>query len=319
MVGRTERLPEVGLLEHLPILQSVPIEVLTASIQGFCGVVLDPALDKQIFLLLPFGREALSLGKIRVLANTARIVDDNRVLVGHLMSYEKVLPKNSQVLWLPVTQAWGDNLDLVGELAVQFQVIQIKGGKHVGRGVVPNGTLNGESAENDGGYDDGADKIDLALIVAALNHPEIFLDATCRGLQLVLAHLTQILPEEIPNHRSNTEEPIYHPIHNVVSELYGEGVPRVLYQLHEMNVNSYHNQGYRLETIKPFLAEWRNKYGIYVTHVSADGIVELMVRVDNRGRITALIKQFHIEKMGGIDGQKMQELNRWLILNSFLL
>lgn len=319
MVGRTERSqPQVELLEHLPILQSAPIEVLTAPIQGFCGIVLDPTLDKQLFLLLPVDAEVLDQGKIKVLANTARIINDKAVLVGHL-NYDKVLPKNSWALWLPVTQAWSDNLNLVADLAVQFQVIQIKGGKHVGRGAALNGILNGDSAENDGGYDLEADRIDIALIKVALDHPEIFLDATCRGLQLVLAYLTQVLPDEISNHRSNIEEPIYHSIHNVVSELYGEGAPRVLFNLQEMNVNSYHNQGYYLETVKPFLADWRNRYGIYVTHVSADGIVEMMVRLNSRGKITALIKQFHIEKMTGIDGKKMQELNRWLILNSFLL
>ncbi|HNS65737.1 MAG TPA: gamma-glutamyl-gamma-aminobutyrate hydrolase family protein, partial [Candidatus Woesebacteria bacterium] len=257
-------------------------------------------LEEQLFLLRPPSEEATNRRGIRVLADTSRIIDGERQLIGHLANYDEVLPDGAQIFELPVTRAWGNNLELVSHLARQHRVIQIRGGKHVGQSIAPLGLLDNSSAHIDGDYDDRADQIDLKLIQTALDHPEIFLDATCRGFQLVLAHLLGLLPEEVPNHRSAPGDPAtIHQITNVVKKLYGPHAPVALRTLHQFDVNSYHMQGFRLEMIEPHLDVLKEN-GFYVTHVSQeDEVVEMLFRLNKRGEVSGLLKQFHPEKMKG--------------------
>lgn len=302
MVGWSEQLTYSDLLSKVPTVESLPVPGFTRY-PSFRGIVLTPELDHQLFLLQPSSQVVVNQKEINVLADTARIIDEqadnkNRILIGHLANYYLVLPKDSRVLEMPVTQAWFNNLELVAKLAARQDAIQIRGGRHVGRSVVPTGILNSSSAHIDGDYDERADQIDLVLIKTALDHPEIFLDATCRGFQLVMAFLLNKLPEEIPNHRSAPGEPeTRHRVRNVVTELYGPYAPGALLTLQNFVVNSYHMQGFLLKAMMPYLDFLREVYGIYITHVSEDGVVELAIRIDATGEATGLLKQFHPEKM----------------------
>lgn len=299
MIGRSEHVGYKDILSGIPILESRPIEGFT-KYPDFRGTIISPDLEEQLFLLRSPSEEATNRRGIRVLADTSRIVDGERQLIGHLANYDKVLPDSAQIFELPVTRAWGNNLELVSHLARQHRLIQIRGGKHVGQSIVPLGLLDNSSAYIDGDYDDRADQIDLKLIQTALDHPEIFLDATCRGFQLVLAHLFGLLPEEVPNHRSSPGKPAtIHRITNVVKKLYGPHAPVALRTLHQFDVNSYHMQGFRLEMIEPHL-DILKENGFYVTHVSQeDEVVEMLLRLNKRGEVNGFLKQFHPEKMAG--------------------
>ena len=297
MVGRSEHLASTDLLSIIPTVEPLPIPGFTRY-PGFRGIELTPELEQQLFLLRPLNQVDGHRKGIKVLGDTARIIDGDRELIGHLANYDLVLP-DSLIAELPVTQAWFENLDLVAKLAAKQQVIQIRGGKHVGRAVVPGVLLASPSAQTDGGYDDRGDQIDVALILAALKNPNIFLDATCRGFQLVFLFFFQQPPEEISGHRAKQGDPEARQfIFNIVEELYGPNAPGALATIQNLEVNSYHHQGYRLETLYPFLDQLKRRHGIYITHVSPDGILEMAVRL-NRGRITAILKQFHPEKMVG--------------------
>ena len=298
MIGRSERASYKDILSGIPVLESRPIPGFT-KYAGFRGIEMDDVLEEARFLLRPTDNLVNNRSGIRVLADTSRIIDGERELIGHLSNYDVLLPDSAQVFELPVTRAWFENLDLVTELAAQQDVIQIRGGKHVGRAVVPGKPPKSPSAQIDGGYDDIGDQIDVALILAALKNPNIFLDATCRGFQLVFSILTQQLPEEIEGHRAKQGSPeARHFITNIAEKLYGPNIPGALTTIQHLEVNSYHHQGYRLETLYPFLDDLKRRHGIYITHVSLDGMVEMAVRL-NRGRISAILKQFHPEKMKG--------------------
>ena len=83
-------------------------------------------------------------------------------------------------------------------------------GKHLSQSVVPTSLIDCTSAQVDGGYDEIVDLIDATLLRVALLQPEIFLDVTCRGFQMVFAHLTQQLPMEIAHHRAPDGTPVVH-------------------------------------------------------------------------------------------------------------
>lgn len=299
MIRRSEHAGYKDILPGIPVLESRPIPGFTKYAE-FRGIEMNDVLERSRFLLRPTENLMNNRSGIRVLADTSRITDGKRQLIGHLANYDEVLPESAQIFELPVTRAWGNNLELVSHLARQHRVIQIRGGKHVGQSIVPLGLLDNSSAYIDGDYDDRADQIDLKLIQTALDHPEIFLDATCRGFQLVLAHLLGLLPEEVPNHRSAPGEPVtFHRVTNVVSKLYGQNAPVALSKLYHFDVNSYHMQGFRLEMIEPHLDVLKEN-GFYVTHVSQeDEAVEMLFRLNKRGEVSGLLKQFHPEKMKG--------------------
>lgn len=297
MIGRSERTSYKDILSGIPVLESQPIPGFT-KYAGFRGIEMNNVLERSRFLLRPTDNLPNNRTGIRVLADTSRIIDGERELVGHLANYDELFPDSAQILELPVNQFWLKNLDLVTELATQQDVIQIRGGKHVGRAVVPGELSLSPSAQIDGGYDDIGDQIDVALILAALKNPNIFLDATCRGFQLVFSVLTQQLPEEIEGHRAKQGSPeARHTITNIAEKLYGPNIPGALTTIQHLEVNSYHHQGYLLETLYPFLDQLKRRHGIYITHVSPDGMVEMAVRYI--GGITAILKQFHPEKMKG--------------------
>lgn len=298
MVGRSEHASHKDILSGIPILESQPIEGFTRY-PGFRGIEMNSVSEQARFLLRPKENLVNNQTGIRVLADTSRIIDGERHLIGHLSNYDVLLPDSTQIFELPVNQGWSNQLQLVSEVANQFDAIMIRGGKHVGRVVVPGSLSASSSAQIDGGYDDLGDQIDVALIIAALENPNIFLDATCRGFQLVFSILTEKLPEEIENHRAKQGSPeARHFITNIAEELYGPNIPGALKTIQHLEVNSYHHQGYQLETLYPFLDQLKRRHGIYITHVSPDGIAEIAVRL-NRGGITAILKQFHPEKMMG--------------------
>lgn len=299
MIAWSERAVGKDVLSGIPILESKPIVGFTKYV-GFRGIEMNPALDDQLFLLQPASNQPTNRRGIRVLADTSRInTEGKKELIGHLSNYDLVLPESSLITELPVTKAWFKNLKLVANIAIQHQVIQIRGGKHVSPAVIPGESSLSPTAQIDGGYDDRGDQIDVALILAALKNPNLFLDATCRGFQLVFSILTEQLPEEIEGHRAKQGSPeTKHFIYNRAEELYGPNIPGALTTIQNFEVNSYHHQGYRLETLEPYLDKLKRNHGIYVTHVSPDGMVEMAVRL-NRGRITAILKQFHPEKMAG--------------------
>ncbi|MBP9781721.1 gamma-glutamyl-gamma-aminobutyrate hydrolase family protein [Candidatus Woesebacteria bacterium] len=298
MIRRSEHVVRKDILSEIPVLESRPIEGFT-KYPGFRGIQMNPVLEQARFLLRPAENLVNNRAGIRVLADTSRIIDGDRALIGHLANYDLLLPDSAQIFELPVNQGWSNQLQLVSEVADQFDAIMIRGGKHVGRVVVPGSLAASPSAQTDGGYDDRGDQIDVALILAVLKNPNIFLDATCRGFQLVFSILTQQPPEEISGHRAKQGDPeARHFISNIVEELYGPNAPGALATIQNLEVNSYHHQGYRLETLYPFLDQLKRHHGIYITHVSPDGMVEMAARV-NRGEITAILKQFHLEKMKG--------------------
>ncbi|MCA9372558.1 gamma-glutamyl-gamma-aminobutyrate hydrolase family protein [Candidatus Woesebacteria bacterium] len=303
----------------LPIqkIQSREIGELFA-LPGFRGIVLTPDLEEQLFLLQPKFGHLGSGGGARILKGTARVTSRDRDFIGHMQNYDCLLPATGRLLELPVTRAWAKRLNLVAALVATQQVILIPGGKHLSQSVVPTSLIDCTSAQVDGGYDEIADLIDATLLRVALLQPEIFLDVTCRGFQMVFAHLTQQLPMEIAHHRAPDGTPVvHHWIHNIAGRLYGEQLPQVLRDLPSFETNSYHKQGYSFQMLQPHLERSKLEHGIYVTHFAEDGTAELAFQIQD-GKIVGMFKQFHLEKSDNLSSELLQ-FNQQLIREATLL
>lgn len=267
---------------------------------------LDPNQQNLFMIRKPSGS-----GAPWVLQVTARITgEDKQEYVGHRAMYDQMVLDTAGIVELVATDAWLVDLNAIEELLRHIRIIQLRGGKHAGPAALPGVIEEQLSARGFDDYDAVADAIEACIVRAALEHPEIYIDATCRGLQLLLAILTNRAPAEVSGHQPEEgTEDFRHGVANVYQKLYHAPTPQFL--LGDFEVNSNHAQGYPLEELRPMLDKLREQ-GWYLTHVSDDAarIVEQIVRIDANGRITAIARQFHPERMNTSAGQEYRNWNK---------
>ncbi len=246
-----------------------------------------------------------------VIQDTAELQSNPKSkLLGHLKIYDRLLPENVNILEVPVIEAWLHNLELLVAELKKADILQGRGGSHVGPKVLKF-IKRVDSAAEYGGYHDTADEILATMILAALLEPRIKIDMTCRGHEALLALLSQLPPDNLEGHAPalGMSEMVIHPVKNIFSELYKVACPVDLPTLTQ--VNSYHSQGYQLAQFSPELLAQLAAQHWFITHVSPNGIIEMLIRLDaTHTRVTGISRQFHIERLETAEAAAFRSWNQ---------
>lgn len=308
-----KRMIEISRASESPIFDKIAYRVCKPVLEkpGFIGI---PDKNARGLYLLRQETKEKKRGQFLVIQNTARLeigpAGKKRPYIGHMKMYQDLVAQGASVNMLPVNEEWLSNCEMLEEVVFQADIVVLCGGKHLGPKFLSSIQAD-PTASQFGNYDDVADALDNQFVSIALQHPEVFVIAVCRGFEEIVATLTQLPPRPIKNHAPTppSEEMVMHPVKNVFKRLYGCDCPITL--PHISQVNSYHQQGYPLASLD--LKELSEK-GWFVTHISpTDEVVEMMVRLDLsrlETPITAITTQFHPERLDSAEGAAFRKWSR---------
>lgn len=289
--------------QSLSIRESAPIP----EMPGFRGIPFS-ASEKKQFLLAPAGRTWSKSG-LHVLQNTAHIGNH----IGHMAVYDSLVPASANLREIPSLKSWlTAKVELV-TLLKSFDAIMFRGGRHVGPHFLSR-IKEDPSATQFHGYDAVADELDARLLRYALDEDQLFIHGICRGFEQVIASITELPPQSVVGHAplSPSQEMLIHPVENVFAKLYGFASPVKLPIISQ--VNSFHQQGYTLEYLRPQLPRLAHS-GWFVTHVHPkDQTVEMLIRLNSTDtQITGLATQFHPERLQTMEGEMFRQFSRKIV------
>jgi len=234
----------------------------------------------------------------------------NTYYTGTSDAYFSVLPRNCRLDVLPTNQYVIDHSDFIDEALRGVREVRLLGGEDpIVTKRHTSSAADAEMAKEFGGFNEMRDIIEDWVLSRILSRPEIFPYLTCRGMELLLIHLTGVPPGDVPRHHwpaKGSKDFVYHPVRCILPSGIDVELPE------EMQVSSYHHLGYSFKVLRPYLSQL-TQAGWLPAYIDAtegvpdeDRAIEMMLRFQG-ATLTGIASQWHIERQANKDGEICRE------------